>query len=71
MFEAAYPPGQRGEVDPNYVLDKVGAFSRGLLSGTVDGLEKRSRSFDCQTIDARTFEYRINSFLRPSLADGV
>ncbi len=31
MFEAAYPPGQRGEVDPNYVLDKVGAFPRGFI----------------------------------------
>ena len=26
MFEAAYPPGRRGEVDPPYVLDKVGEF---------------------------------------------
>ena len=31
MFEAAYPPGQRGEVDPDYVLDKVGAFPRGFI----------------------------------------
>ena len=26
MFEAAYPPGRRGEGDPPYVLDKVGEF---------------------------------------------
>jgi len=26
MFEAAYPPGRRGDIDPPYVLDKVGEF---------------------------------------------
>ena len=31
MFEAAHPPGQRGEVDPDYVLDKVRSFPRGVV----------------------------------------
>ena len=31
MFEAAYPPGRRGEEDPDYVLSKVGAFPQGFV----------------------------------------
>jgi len=30
MFEAMYPPGQRGQFDPDYVLDKVGSFPQGF-----------------------------------------
>ncbi len=32
MFEAAYPPGKRGETDPPYVLDKVAAFPQGFVN---------------------------------------
>ena len=31
MFEAAYPPGNRGDVDPEYVLDKVAGFPQGFM----------------------------------------
>ena len=31
MFEAAYPPGQRGDVAPAYVLDKVAGFPQGFV----------------------------------------
>ena len=31
MFEAAYPPGARGEVAPEYVLDKVAGFPQGFV----------------------------------------
>ncbi len=31
MFEAAYPPGARREVSPEYVLDKVAGFPQGFV----------------------------------------
>lgn len=31
MFEAIYPLGKSGEVDPDYVLDKVRSFPQGFV----------------------------------------
>lgn len=36
MFEAAYPPGQRGEVSPDYVLGKVAEFPRAFVDRYVN-----------------------------------